>query len=99
MINLISRKLKDSYLMGGFDVAQHFQLLLKAINAKKVIELGCYSGFTTLSMAMALPPDGQVISCDISDKYVAYDIWRNFLFEFFISAKEILTSTESFLTD
>ena len=64
-------------MMGGTDIAQHFQFLLKAIKAKKVLEIGCFTGYTALSMAQVLPQDGMVISCDITDRHIAYDIWRN----------------------
>jgi caffeoyl-CoA O-methyltransferase len=62
-------------MLGSTDEVQFFQLLCKAINAKKVIEVGAYTGYTTLSLALALPNDGQVVCCDISDKYLARDIW------------------------
>lgn len=46
------------------------------MNAKKCLEVGCFTGYTALSLALALPEDGEVISCDITDKFVRKDIWN-----------------------
>ena len=64
-------------MLGSIDVVQHFQRLLKAINAKRVIEVGTFTGYTTLSLALALPDDGQVFTFDINDKEVAYNVWKD----------------------
>ena len=44
--------------------AQFLQTLIKASNVKKILEIGSFTGFSALSMAMALPPDGTLISLD-----------------------------------
>lgn len=63
-------------MLGSADEVQFFQLLLKATGAKKCIEVGAYTGYTTLSMALVLPDDGKVVCCDISDAKLARDIWQ-----------------------
>lgn len=62
--------------MGSLDVGQHFQFLLKAIKAKRCLEIGTYTGYTTLTMALALPDDGQVLTIDVTDEYAAKEIWK-----------------------
>lgn len=63
-------------MLGSADEIQFFQLLLKSTKAKRVLELGTYTGYTTMSLAMALPDDGKIVSCDITDKSIQYDIWK-----------------------
>jgi len=60
----------DNALLCSADEAQLMRLLMQLIKARKVIEIGVYTGYNTLSMAMMLPPDGKVVACDITDKFV-----------------------------
>lgn len=65
-------------MMGSLDCAQLFQLMIKSINAKKCLEVGCFTGYTALSMALALEHDDDslVITMDINRESVAFDIWQ-----------------------
>lgn len=49
--------------------AQFMQFLLRMMNAKKVLELGTFTGYSALAMALALPEDGQLITCDVSAEW------------------------------
>jgi caffeoyl-CoA O-methyltransferase len=42
------------------------RLLTSAVRAKRVLEVGTFTGYSTLCFAEALPEDGQVITCDIN---------------------------------
>jgi predicted O-methyltransferase YrrM len=63
-------------MMGSPDFVQHFQVLLKAMSAKKCLEIGCFTGATSLALALALPSDGKVVTCDITGKFIRQDIWK-----------------------
>ncbi|CAF3814029.1 unnamed protein product [Rotaria sp. Silwood1] len=39
------------------------------------VEIGTFTGYTSLTIALALPSDGELITCDITDEYVRQDIW------------------------
>lgn len=45
---------------------QFFRFLLKAIHAKKALEIGTFTGYSAICMALALPDDGHVTCCDLS---------------------------------
>jgi len=44
------------------DEGQLLIMLLKLINAKNTMEIGVYTGYSLLSTALALPPDGKVLT-------------------------------------
>lgn len=60
------------------EVAQLIALLLRCIGARQVIEVGTYTGYSSLAMALALPEDGRVICCDINEAWtdLAQRFWR-----------------------
>ena len=49
--------------------AQFLQTLIKTSNIKKILEIGSFTGFSALSMALALPSDGLLISLDKSFEF------------------------------
>ncbi|OGV32943.1 MAG: SAM-dependent methyltransferase [Legionellales bacterium RIFCSPHIGHO2_12_FULL_35_11] len=49
--------------------AQFMQFLIKLIGAKRVLEVGTFTGYSALAMALALPEDGKLITCDISEEW------------------------------
>ncbi|MGD1852987.1 MAG: class I SAM-dependent methyltransferase [Leptolyngbyaceae cyanobacterium] len=46
-------------------------LLIQLMGVKKALEIGVFTGYSSLVVAMALPEDGQLIACDISNDYTA----------------------------
>jgi len=48
---------------------QLLALLVKLIGARRTIEVGVFTGYSALAVALALPPDGHVLACDVSDEY------------------------------
>jgi len=49
-----------------------------SIGAKKTLDIGVFTGYSALSIALVLPPDGQVIACDLNDEMVKVGrpFWR-----------------------
>ncbi|VEB33775.1 O-methyltransferase [Legionella sainthelensi] len=58
--------------------AQFFQLLLRLIHAKNILELGTFTGYSALAMALTLPDDGKLITCDINTTWTskAHPFWK-----------------------
>lgn len=51
--------------------AQFMQFLLKLMGARRVLEIGTFTGYSALAMALALPDDGRLITCDINEEWTA----------------------------
>jgi predicted O-methyltransferase YrrM len=50
---------------------QFMQLLIRLINARNIIEVGVFTGYSALAMAMALPSDGKLVACDVSEEWTS----------------------------
>ena len=66
-----TRKMPDGRMQISSDQGQFMGFLVKLMNATKIIEVGTFTGYSSLVMALALHENGQIISCDISEAYTA----------------------------
>lgn len=57
---------------------QFMALLVQLVQARRVIELGVFTGYSSLAMALALPEDGRLLACDIMEEWTtkAREFWR-----------------------
>lgn len=68
----------ESAMQIGADQGQLMALLVKLLDARRCIEIGTYTGYSALAVALALPEDGKVIACDVNSEWtdVARRFWR-----------------------
>lgn len=55
----------------GPDQAQFMALLARAIRAEKTIEIGVFTGYSSIAVALALPMHGRILACDVSDEWTS----------------------------
>lgn len=71
-------KLPSAQMQIAPEQGQLMGLLIQLMNAKKTIEIGVFTGYSALTVALALPPDGKIIACDINEEWtaIAKDYWQ-----------------------
>ena len=60
------------------DQGQFMGLLVQLAGARKIVEVGTFTGYSSTVMALALPDDGRLVACDMSEEYtnVARRYWQ-----------------------
>jgi predicted O-methyltransferase YrrM len=55
-------------MMVGLLEGNLLAFFVRMLGARRVLELGTFTGYSSISMALALPPDGRVITCDVNEE-------------------------------
>jgi caffeoyl-CoA O-methyltransferase len=58
-------------MLTGTVAGRFLELLVYASSARRVVEIGTYSGYSAISMAAALPPGGRIDTCEINEEHAA----------------------------
>ncbi|MBC8006459.1 MAG: class I SAM-dependent methyltransferase [Prolixibacteraceae bacterium] len=62
----------------GAEQGQFMQLLVRLMGARNCLEVGVFTGYSSLAVAMVLPADGHIVACDVSEKWttIARKYWK-----------------------
>lgn len=57
---------------------QFMALLVRLSGARRILEIGTFTGYSALAMALALPPEGRIVACDVSEPWtqIARRYWQ-----------------------
>src|SRR5688572_22776901 len=71
-------KLPSAGMQISPEQGQFMRLLAELIGARRTLEIGVFTGYSALCVAQALPPDGELIACDVSEEYtsIARRYWQ-----------------------
>jgi caffeoyl-CoA O-methyltransferase len=82
--NVQKRLRQETYTMSARECqmapeqAQFMALMVKLLGAKRALEIGVFTGYSALAVALALPADGKLIACDVSADWtsIAQRYWQ-----------------------
>ncbi len=60
--------MKDPEMLTGRLEGGFLRLMVRAFQARRIVEVGMFTGYSALSMAEALPDDGELITCEVNPK-------------------------------
>jgi len=66
-----TRGMKHAQMQIGPDQGAFMALLVKLIGARRALEIGVFTGYSSLAVALALPEDGRLVACDVSEEWTA----------------------------
>ena len=71
-------KLPEARMQISPEQGQFMQLLVRLMGARRCIEVGVFTGYSSLAVALALPADGRILACDVSEEFtdVARRYWK-----------------------
>ena len=74
----VTAALPNSNMQISPEQGQFMQMLVRLTGARRCIEIGTFTGYSSLAVALALPADGHIIACDVNSDWtsLARQFWR-----------------------
>jgi len=70
-LRVLTDDLPEASMRSSAEQMQLLALLIELTGAKRVLEIGCFTGYGSLAMALALPPEGRVVTLDVNEHWPA----------------------------
>lgn len=70
-LRLTTDAMPDAGMRSSAEQMQLLAFLIELTGATSVLEIGCFTGYGTLAMAMALPPEGRLVTLDVNEHWPA----------------------------
>jgi predicted O-methyltransferase YrrM len=67
----VTQRLPQAGMQIGAEQGALMQMLVRVMGARRCLEIGTFTGYSALAVALALPPAGRVICCDVSEEWTA----------------------------
>jgi caffeoyl-CoA O-methyltransferase len=73
-----TQKMREGGMQVSPEQGQFMALLVEMLGARNALEVGVFTGYSSLSVAQALQPGGKLVACDLSDEWtsIARKYWR-----------------------
>jgi len=68
-LRVATNQLEMNIMQISPDQGQFMAMLVKLMGAKNILEIGTFTGYSTLAMAQSLPAGGKLITCDVSEEW------------------------------
>ena len=66
-----TQKIPMAGMQIGAEQGALLQVLVRSLRARRCIEVGTFTGYSALAVALALPPNGRIVCCDVSEEWTA----------------------------
>ena len=73
-----TQQLPNARMQISSEQGQLMAMLVKLVNARKIVEVGTFTGYSSTVMDLAMPPEGRLVACDVSEEYtqIARKFWQ-----------------------
>jgi predicted O-methyltransferase YrrM len=70
-LRAVTRRIPLGTMQIGPEQAAFMQQLVRMIGARRCLEIGTFTGYSALAVALALPPGGKIVCCDVSEQWTS----------------------------